>query len=318
VRDQDQFRQAILAYYENQAIDNLIRAYLGLPIVQMDYTTVSGTVTDTISATLGGNYSHQKTDVDTDKTTTTTDLIKDAMSTAVELTLAATKQIIYVFNYSLTGSRGTQLAVTAKPVIDDPGVYQKYLQFLAKAGSLVAEDEPPAVGLAHIQRQFGAKYYYVPVSFKKDFFRLVLKTTVMRGEPEEAPLTYSATVVNGVVEAQEDTQVLLRLQVKPEIPNDFGSMKATIPPGVYQLQILSRADKDPNQALSEIRVGYNQSQNGIPLAPQAVIAALRGKSVDIALAKNHPQPKASRTDQLLDSIYSETLLQRLDRARLAP
>src|SRR6266404_2653835 len=73
--DQDQFRQTILTYYETQIMDNLIRARLGRPIVQVDYTTVSGTVTDTLSATFGGSYTHHDTDVNTSKTTDLTDLI---------------------------------------------------------------------------------------------------------------------------------------------------------------------------------------------------------------------------------------------------
>ena len=38
--DQDQMRQAVLDLYTNQIMDNLIRAYCGMPMVQIDYTSL--------------------------------------------------------------------------------------------------------------------------------------------------------------------------------------------------------------------------------------------------------------------------------------
>ena len=48
--DQDQFRSRILELYTNQIMDNLVRVDQGLPIVQMDYTNITGTVTQNATA----------------------------------------------------------------------------------------------------------------------------------------------------------------------------------------------------------------------------------------------------------------------------
>ena len=44
-QDQDQFRARLLDLYTNQIMDNLVRADQGLPIIQVDYTKITGTIT---------------------------------------------------------------------------------------------------------------------------------------------------------------------------------------------------------------------------------------------------------------------------------
>ena len=53
-RDQDKIRTTLNTLYEDQIIDNLIRAANGLPFVQMDCTNATTTVTVTESGNVGG------------------------------------------------------------------------------------------------------------------------------------------------------------------------------------------------------------------------------------------------------------------------
>ena len=49
-QDQDAIRQTVLHLYERQIIDNLIRTWHGKPLVQIDYTRITGTIDQTASA----------------------------------------------------------------------------------------------------------------------------------------------------------------------------------------------------------------------------------------------------------------------------
>jgi hypothetical protein len=53
--DQDRFRCALLQMETNQFMDNLVRAYNGLPIVHMDYSAITGTVTQNPSGQISGS-----------------------------------------------------------------------------------------------------------------------------------------------------------------------------------------------------------------------------------------------------------------------
>src|ERR1051325_7222360 len=117
--DQYRFRAAVLDLLEDQLIDNLIRAHKGLPIVHIDYETIGGTVTDSARADFGGQ-----------RTTTDTDDFPVFSSGKLFRVLHVMSQAVLGFNYSAGGSRQTQLAVTAKPVLDKPAVYRSYLEFL--------------------------------------------------------------------------------------------------------------------------------------------------------------------------------------------
>ena len=53
-RDQDKIRTMLNTLYEDQIIDNLIRAANGLPFVQINYTNATTTITVTESGNVGG------------------------------------------------------------------------------------------------------------------------------------------------------------------------------------------------------------------------------------------------------------------------
>src|SRR5438045_2627485 len=87
-KDQDQFRHALLQMQTDQLLDNLVRAYNGLPIVHMDYTQITGTITQTAEGQVSGSVS--------------------------EAAEVITKSI----SSMLTGRQESQLTVTGNPVLD--------------------------------------------------------------------------------------------------------------------------------------------------------------------------------------------------------
>ena len=133
-KDQDRFRQTILDSYTNQIMDNLIRASNAMPIVQVDFTNITGTVTDVGS--VGTSPSRPP------PTTPSSPSPHSRSSPSVPRS-----------ECSPTPPPGTstpaaqqQLSVTGVPVIDKPEIYRAYLDFLSKPGSLDPRLQPAAAG----------------------------------------------------------------------------------------------------------------------------------------------------------------------------
>jgi hypothetical protein len=307
-KDQDRFRQTILDSYTNQIMDNLIRASNAMPIVQMDFTNITGTVTDVGSA--GTNPSTT--------TTGTTQLtfagFKTLMQRFTERMIASTAA------GSFSASRQQQLSVTGVPVIDKPEIYRAYLDFLDKPGSLVRDCNPPPPELAHIVRKVGDTYFYVPATYKREFFQLVLKTTVMRTEPTAPSETFKSKVAKAVVKppAPGDTGLrssvheLTLTLVKP-IPNDSGTLKFAKDPTTPVVLQIAKHSGPPDAPTDTLDVAYDDA--GTKMKPDEMAAALVGApEVEILLV--HNRPPVATTDEILKSIFNQVQLNRLDNLRL--
>src|SRR6516225_9673574 len=86
--DQDHIRSAVLELESNQIMDNLIRIRKGLPIMQLDYNHMTGTVTQTVN----GNVSGSETIV--------------------------SRVVTSVVGYSASGQQIMQLTINAEPVLN--------------------------------------------------------------------------------------------------------------------------------------------------------------------------------------------------------
>src|SRR5205814_652289 len=149
-RDQDQMRTALLDLYTNQVMDNLIRAYNRMPIIQLDYTQAQGMITVQTSASATDAF-------------TTTSPIANALT-------------------SVLGLQNTnQITINAVPVTTSNEVYDAYLEFLSIPDSLIASPDRPPAGAAHIYRKCGCMYYWVPIDCRDKFFELALLSTAQRG-----------------------------------------------------------------------------------------------------------------------------------------
>ena len=306
-KDQDRFRATILDSYTNQIMDNLIRASNAMPIVQVDYTNITGTVTDAGSA-------------GTSPSTTVTNDTQLTFASLAKLVQRFTERMVAnTAAASFSASRQQQLSVTGVPVIDKPDVYRAYLDFLSKPNSLIRDCNPPPPELVHIVRKVGDAYFYVPVEYKREFFELTLKTTVMRGEPSAPPAYFKATVASATpLPAQPDsglqsTQHELTLKLKSQVPNDSGTLKFSKDgKTAYVLQIAKRDGTAANAPSDTLDVAY--SEKAIPLKPAALAAALQNTEVEILLV--HARPTVAPTDEILKSIFTQVQLNRLDNLRL--
>ena len=135
--DQKQLRQVLLDYNQDQILDNLIRAYNGLPIAQFDIKTVTATVASKItpSVTGGKTGTSSRYPGNSVATTTTTDPV-GAVTTAVTRTVgsvaSAVGTVMRPFSYTVGGERSNTVLVDVKPA-DEVGVYAAYVKFLNAA-----------------------------------------------------------------------------------------------------------------------------------------------------------------------------------------
>jgi hypothetical protein len=335
-RDQDHIRNAVMDLHTNQIMDNLIRARKGLPILQLDYIHMTGTVTDTGSTTAG--YTH-------------TDLN------------AVARTLTNLFNINGTATKVNQLTITAEPVTTAPEVYNAYLAFLKEPEHLIESTSPPPDGAALIVRccapgcdsvactpkWYQSKvYYWIPCASKDDFFRLALFTVAMRGQPITISHDFEASITGfdptpifsglNPLKPDEAGTYYVGFSIDKRIPNDSGYLNAVIKGFRFEtsdaLTIIPRPNSErafPNQPLTE----HNQTStfvlvyNPKQLNPKQleltksvtpeitdVIAALTNQKVKIHL--NNFAPSGSQTDRLLEDVRSQLELNRLNQFQFIP
>lgn len=238
--DQDGLRKAVLDLNTNQIMDNLIRLDKGLPIIHIDYSQLTGQVTD--SASVEGD-------------------LEQTVHHALSLPLMITRELTNVWTGKLGASRQNQVSVTGQPVTTIPEVYNAYLAFYAKNGRLMKSPDPPPPGEAIIVRCAKAScedhgcsernrrlwwcrssaevmYYWIPCAFKEDFRELCLYAVALRGQIQAAPDFFSVTILgvqnDKLIKDRKDEQVVMTIVLDQEVPNAQGSLIATIKGRLYE------------------------------------------------------------------------------------
>jgi hypothetical protein len=323
-RDQNHIREAVMDLHTNQIMDNLIRARHGLPILQLDYIHMTGTVTDTGSASTGNIYTDART--------------------------AAVRTLTDAFNINASGSKVNQLTITAEPVTTAPEVYNAYLEFLKEPGHLVESPCPPPPNCALIVRCCAADscsvcppkwhqprvYYSVPLMYKDDFFKLSMYTVSLRGQPAAVSPEFEATILGFNPDdmrcdrANKACTYYVRFSIDKDIPNDDGYLIATIDGKRFENAQGLRFwhNKESDRAVAGQRVTsdkksssfvleFNAKQMHVPeLTIDDVAKALTGQKAKIHL--DNFVPSGSPTDRLLEDVRSQVELNRLDQFQLIP
>jgi hypothetical protein len=309
-QDQDQFRARLLDLYTNQIMDNLVRADQGLPIVQLDYSKVTGTITQ------NGMLSFTST-----QTTTNTKML--VIPTVVQ---TLTHSFMNAAAFNPTGYQTNALTVTADPVVDHNEVYDAYLEFLCKQPPrLVHTPEPPDPCAAHLVRRCGNLYYWVPIEYKYEFLKLALVTTVQRGQPLSIPDKFENTVVCATLDMVSQTPLLYRFIVefaKP-VPNSSGTIDVTIKSKPLSLKLQSYdgpalpdpipSERDPANCppKNERRFYVIFDPAVLQATPQEFSAAIANQPVKIAL--DFFKPTVPNTAQLIKMIDNNLQIIRMQQ-----
>ena len=295
-KDQDQFRYALLDLYTDQIMDNLIRAQGRLPLVQLDYSDITGTITQDVSGSLDGVRTN------------------------------ASGAITRMLTLGVKGGKSIQLTVTANPVVDDPGLYDAYSEFASRPDRLMVTCNEPEAGTAHIVRQCGEQYYWVPIKYKDEFFKLALRTTVKRSEPVSQPDTFDYKVVGKTGEAKETgkdlegkwTQYEFLIQFQNEVPNDSGFFLLAVKGQVYRFSLRKIASEGIEQEKTRVLFlryvrGENVAAGHINLSPDELAAELADKVVTIKF--DHLRPIVPQPTSVGPALRRETQLFRLDQMK---
>jgi hypothetical protein len=329
--DQDKFRHAVLDLHTNQIMDNLVRIRRGLPILQVDYIHMTGTITQNANGSLGGSQ------------------------TVVETGAAVITSITNLFNWSAGASQMNQLTVTAEPV-STPDVYNAYLEFLGDPNHLVEWCNPPSAGQAILvqcyeipmcgpwwdRHRTQKTYYWVPCEYKNEFLKLALYTAAMRGQTLAVSPEFAVTI-KGILGCEmiggDPDKWTVRLALDTSIPSDHGWMSAVIggisftsdsqrikvlpdeqqpnDPTANAGSAAPQAGLGPHKLMSYITVSISLADLGNsvpgnaakPLTIAQVTQNLSGQKVGIRLERS--LPGTPTTDRLLEGIRSQLELSRL-------
>ena len=319
-RDQDHMREAVLELYTNQIMDNLIRVYNGMPIVQMDYTSMTGTLTQDLNASIGDQQTLQ--------------------TEANQFGVTTLRKFVSFWAFGVGGDNKMQLTITGNPVVNNNEVYNAYIEFVFKEGQFMVTRDPPAPGEAHIVRCSrmgscqGELYYWVPREHMYDFLRLALVTTVQRGQPLSTPDFFENTIAR-VEDSTPDTfdenmKRRFTIYLKKRIPNGGGKMSVTLDNEPYELSLNEYTDKIDGEMVKRGnkidrlwlvvplwngKVVRREDPEGIVVGkftPGDFRAVLEGQAVRIDL--NYYKPTIPSTEDLLKDIRHEVGLLRLEQA----
>lgn len=302
--DQDRFRSALLDMLTNQVMDNLVRAHNGYPIIQLDYTRATGTVSHSAAANLGGGLS-----VSDDRT-------------IAGAAITVGRYITDSLSYGISGDQYNQLTVTAEPVLNNNEVYDAYLDFLKPdpefGPRLVATMEPPPSNAAHIVRECGEMYYWVPVGFKYDFLELALATTVQRGRALSIPEFFEATVVSIGPHFDEDglpDRLFAEITLSTSLHNDSGTLFTRIGGQKHEFRLApnpnaGRAGAQTNTLLIN-RNATPQLSDNLRHNIEHLRVAMSGEQVRIML--DSFQPTLPTTRDRIEGLRAELEQIRLQR-----
>jgi hypothetical protein len=346
--DQNQFRQVLLEMQEDQLMDNLIRAKNRMPLLHLDYTNITGTVTHSGTASVGGGPVG----------TRTTTFVKPTATTAGGSLVRVASQ---AFTYGVNASQISQLTVTANPIVDNSGVYLAYLNFVERPGRLLQSCDPPPPGAAHIVRQSGKEFYWVPVEYRNEFLEIALRTNGVRTDPSDAAAFYEANIT-GAIDTTivpkpkkgvilNDSMVTITFgitDVSPKddgLPNDSGWMTAVVKGSEVRFKLVeslpidlppaeqakykdkSKGEYKNGSSTRVLKIRYIYDQTGppklrtdkddlwsAPFEPGAVTEALANREVRVEL--DHYKPTAPALIDTLGSIRTQAELLRLNQLQL--
>jgi len=132
------------------------------------------------------------------------------------------------FTYGLNASQINQLTVTANPIVDNSALYLAYVNFVERPGRLVASCDPPPPGAAHVVRQSGKLFYWVPEEYRNEFMEVALRTNGVRTDPSDAAAYYEVNVTGATDfvpksgSPKKDQTVTITLGTNNLLPKDNG------------------------------------------------------------------------------------------------
>lgn len=153
--DGNEVRGALLQLYEDQAMDNLIRARRNQPVVHLDFDGINVQESDSLSANYGGGQN------------------------STQAIAAAARTVATGWNIGTKASNSATLSYDAKPVNNDTGVYDLYRKFADHPEFLCEGTELPDWDV-HIYREKDGCFYWIPCAHASTYYEFMMATTFDR------------------------------------------------------------------------------------------------------------------------------------------
>jgi hypothetical protein len=230
--DGQNFRQALLDMYTEQAMDNLINAANSQAFVQLDYKSLIVTDTQTVKATLADESDPMSTKTFINKT--------GALLTAMH---TYTNRLLF----GGTFDSNRQMQFSSDPVSGNSDIYDCYRAFVQDSSLFCSSDEKPT-GAVYLARKRCGRWYWVPLDAGPMFLQLTLKTAFMRG-PDAPPPIYWSTTVDSVTPRYDKNGKPIPFKYviafSSEVPNDTGFVQIALASGIKQKVTLQKLDVQP-------------------------------------------------------------------------
>jgi hypothetical protein len=216
--DAVQMRQHVIDYYNDEIMDNLIRAKNRLPFVHVDIVSLSANSNSKLAGTVNGGQTlnntgtrqetNQTVITDANGTSTTAGT---SMSHMVAGTMGVVATVAHMatrpFTFSVSPEHSDNLTVTSNPVVGSTGTKPLnglYLGFVKLPdcngnASIAKTDNPNSLTpdrdyVPGTMKKWGGHYYFVPFCFKERYFELCLNIFAQE-RPKPATLIQTAPIL---------------------------------------------------------------------------------------------------------------------------
>jgi hypothetical protein len=145
--DHQQLRDVLMDYVEDQIMDNLIRAYNGLPIAHFDFSHISAVVASkfTPQVAAGRTVTDVSNKAPNRQTVTTNTVATSGATTTVTKVVGSTvaaiggvaETVAKPFTYGASAERDNTIDVEVAPVLNEKELYAAYLRFLNRPDELL-------------------------------------------------------------------------------------------------------------------------------------------------------------------------------------
>jgi hypothetical protein len=218
--DQADIRTTVLRLYQQQVFDNLIRTKLNYPIIQVDYSNITGTVSQVASASVNEGYTHTH---------------NSFAANAAGALISAVRSS--VFGVGGAGSETASLTITGQPVINSDDVYKAYEDAIKDDHDIVTNEQPKFPDKVYLKQEFGPDHatWYISNAKASKFFKVYLATTVKR-QPKAILTTTVKVKILSIVSTTpiKNSAVQLELRLEDKVLNDSGQLTASINGIEYQ------------------------------------------------------------------------------------
>ncbi len=195
---QSDLRTTVLALYEDQLMDNLIRAKMHLPVVHLDYSNITAKLSQTVSA---------ESPLTVTSVQNSFDRTPDGATAPLNATVQTKNVLTRTVVPKVSGSQVTDLTLTAQPVID-ADLYERYASFAA--GNCVMSGTATQAQGKLLQHESNKLHYWIDSTgaCPEQVFELFLATTV--GRQTRAPASIQAKIA-AVIDGCSASSMVVRI-----------------------------------------------------------------------------------------------------------